>query len=263
MIDTKTKEILKLLTVLYVEDEQDIRTQMADVFERKFGKTLLAENGKQGLEIYHQHKPDLIITDVKMPIMTGLEMIAEIRKEDGETPVIVITAYSDIDNMRSAIDLNVDRFLAKPPKKQDLDLALVKVTSAIVKQRQIDDRDEIIRAITGWHPYFSIICHNNGIKFVSSDLLGCCGEAEDETIAQLQQLYKLNDDGTLQQLTKFSTTEELVVYLVQHTTEEMNHFVQLLNRHNDKCTLFGVRARYFDSTQLYLVSLFTTDITLK
>ena len=67
-------EILRELTLLYVEDEEEIREQLSRFLRRRVGTLYTAANGKEGLEMFRQHQPDLVITDIEMPIMNGLEM---------------------------------------------------------------------------------------------------------------------------------------------------------------------------------------------
>ncbi|UCZ57271.1 response regulator [Desulfurispirillum indicum] len=80
----------------------------------------VATNGLEGLNTYHQHKPDIIISDIQMPRMTGLEMAHQIRREDTNTPIILLTAYSDRDLILEAIDAGINRFVKKPLEVQQL-----------------------------------------------------------------------------------------------------------------------------------------------
>ena len=107
-------EFLKTLRVLYVEDEEEIRTMLATFLARRFAQVDVAENGKVGLEMFEKNSYDIVITDVKMPFMDGLEMAKQIKKLKEDMPVIVVTAFSEVDYLLKAIDIGVNSYVKKP-----------------------------------------------------------------------------------------------------------------------------------------------------
>ena len=74
-----TVQLLKNIKILYVEDDEQAREELQDVLKRRAGKVMIAENGKQGLELYRDFLPDIILADLYMPEMDGIEMIRRIR----------------------------------------------------------------------------------------------------------------------------------------------------------------------------------------
>ena len=93
---TKLSKALETLTVVYVEDEEEIRAQVSLFLRRRIAALYEGANGQEGLELTMEKRPDLVITDLEMPVMDGLEMIRMIRQELGEkTPIIVLTGYHD------------------------------------------------------------------------------------------------------------------------------------------------------------------------
>lgn len=113
-LEPKLSEIAKGLTVLCVEDEP-LSMKLLDVYLREFfDRIIFAKNGAEGLEKFRQQNADLIITDNMMPVMNGLDMIAEIRKSDTRTPIILVTAYIDNAFLIKAINLGVTQFVGKP-----------------------------------------------------------------------------------------------------------------------------------------------------
>ena len=87
---------LARLTAVYVEDDPDTQLLIGRTMNRRLGKTHLAANGREGLELVREHAPDIVITDLEMPVMDGLEMIRRLRRElDYAGPVLVVTAYND------------------------------------------------------------------------------------------------------------------------------------------------------------------------
>jgi YesN/AraC family two-component response regulator len=89
-------EALKNLKVVYVEDEDMIRASVARIIKRRVKELHVGKDGLEGLELVKKYQPDIVITDIEMPIMNGLEMIKKIRQEQMvNVPIIAMTAYQD------------------------------------------------------------------------------------------------------------------------------------------------------------------------
>ena len=108
--------ILKNITILYAEDEKDLREVTHQILKGFTKKQYVAEDGAQGLELFkkHENEIDLIITDVNMPVLNGLEMVKEIKKINMNIPIIVATAFSNKEYLLEAIDIGVDKYVLKP-----------------------------------------------------------------------------------------------------------------------------------------------------
>lgn len=113
-------EILSKVTILYVEDEEFNRDELSKFFSRRTKNLIVAENGEDGLFKFKQHRPDLIITDLKMPYMDGIEMIRQIRALGSNIPVIIISALSDSETILRAVDLGIAKYVVKPVNLRDL-----------------------------------------------------------------------------------------------------------------------------------------------
>lgn len=113
---TNNISILKNITILYVEDEKSLREITLNILKGFTLKQFVGENGLQGLELFKKHEDeiDLIITDVNMPQMNGLDMIKEIKKINPNIPIIVATAFSNTEYLLEAIDIGVDKYILKP-----------------------------------------------------------------------------------------------------------------------------------------------------
>ena len=101
-------------SVLYVEDEAEIRLEMTEMFETLFPRVVTAENGAQALELFRQESFVLVITDINMPVMTGIEFIEAIRETHPQQAILVTSAYSDSANLIPLINLGIGSFLLKP-----------------------------------------------------------------------------------------------------------------------------------------------------
>ena len=113
-------KILKNLTVLLVEDDNDSKKIMHDVLSDNFEKVFTAQNGDEGLKKFKKYNPNMVITDVFMPISDGLDMTRYIKEISKDTPVIVLSAHSEKDTLLKAIDVGVDKYLIKPIMADDI-----------------------------------------------------------------------------------------------------------------------------------------------
>lgn len=107
---------LKDITVLYVEDEIDLRNLTSSVLKSFTKKQLIASNGKEGYELFlkYEMEIDLIITDINMPLLDGLEMIKKIKETNTKIPIIVTSAFSNKEYLLEAINIGVDKYVLKP-----------------------------------------------------------------------------------------------------------------------------------------------------
>lgn len=117
-------EKLKNMTLLYAEDEEGIRKPMANSLSYYLKEVIEAKNGEEGLEQYDARRPDIILTDLRMPVRDGLYMVKEIRKNDRKTPILMITAHTDKEYLLSAIELKIEKYLVKPVAHDELLSAL-------------------------------------------------------------------------------------------------------------------------------------------
>ena len=111
-------------TLLYVEDEAPIRMVTKMFLEPYFKEVFEAQDGEEAFQIYQEEKPNVIITDIEMPKMNGLELCKRIRENDRETPIIITTAYTSVEYLLEAVSLNLIKYLGKPLKEEALFEAL-------------------------------------------------------------------------------------------------------------------------------------------
>ena len=115
---------LSNFTVLYVEDEEGIRNNINDILKHLFKDIYLAKNAKEAYKLYEENKPDLIITDIRMPNETGIELVKRIRKRDSKIRVIISSAHTDLDYMLQATELHLVKYIIKPITEAKLSDAL-------------------------------------------------------------------------------------------------------------------------------------------
>lgn len=105
--------------VLLVDDEEDIREGFARFLGKNGMEVVQAENGQQGLELTATSQFDLIVSDVRMPVMTGVEFLQEFRNRNPDTPFVLCTGYSDTPE-QECLKAGANRVLKKPVKRKIL-----------------------------------------------------------------------------------------------------------------------------------------------
>jgi len=146
--------LIENISLLYVEDDEDIRNVFGRYLKRKIKNVLMAVNGQEGYEMYLEHKPDIVVTDINMPIMGGLEMCSIIRDENRDIPIIITSAHSDTHFFQEAINIGVNMFLLKPVDMTQL-YNTIKITSEDIflkiqtqKEEKIDNDQSKMIAVT-------------------------------------------------------------------------------------------------------------------
>jgi EAL domain-containing protein (putative c-di-GMP-specific phosphodiesterase class I)/CheY-like chemotaxis protein len=123
-------------TILYIEDDELTRDYMSQLLEGCCTHLLIATDGESGLQIFKEHHIDLIITDLKMPKLGGLELIEKVRNIDhinSDVPTIIVTAHEDTKILRSSIKYNVQCFILKPVSFNRLTQAIDRVKKRYLK----------------------------------------------------------------------------------------------------------------------------------
>lgn len=108
------------MIILVVEDEVKTRESMINILSERFSKVIGAQNGDEGLKKFKKFKPDLVITDIAMPIMDGLDMAREIKEISDDVPIVVLSAYSEKERLLRSIDIGIDKYLIKPVDIEEL-----------------------------------------------------------------------------------------------------------------------------------------------
>lgn len=146
---SELKEKTKSLNVLYVEDDDATREQISSVMGMLFSSLSVAEDGMQGLELYKNGKFDLVITDINMPRMNGIEMMKKIKSINPMQKVIIVSAHDGGDYLLSAIRAGVDNFILKPVEMEQFQEVVTKVATIIHNEKlQEHYRQELEAEVT-------------------------------------------------------------------------------------------------------------------
>lgn len=125
------QELSAGLTLLYVEDNDGLREKALKLLKKLFVNVISASDGQEGYDLFKQHRPQIVITDIRMPKLDGMEMIKQIRQLDPFTKFILISGFDDRDYLLQAIDLGIFHYIKKPVKIDELTETLIKCIDSI------------------------------------------------------------------------------------------------------------------------------------
>ena len=128
--------MLKSLNVLYVEKEEHIRNHTIEALEFMSMNVSSVSNGEEAYLQYLKIKPDILISEIEIPLLNGLELVEKIRKEDNEIQIIIISMHTKTEYFLKAIELNLSRYLLKPVSLNALKNALIICINNIEKKKE-------------------------------------------------------------------------------------------------------------------------------
>ena len=134
------------IALLYVEDEADARSMVSKMLAMNYPKLNLyaAENGAVGLELYREHEPEIVMTDINMPVMDGIRMSREIKAINPEARIIAVTAHSDTSYLLNAIEIGIHHYVLKPINYEELFSVTDKIIEQIVLKRLFGEQNRRI-----------------------------------------------------------------------------------------------------------------------
>jgi two-component system, NtrC family, nitrogen regulation response regulator NtrX len=150
-----------MVNILVIDDERSIRNTLKEILEYEKFKVELAENGIEGLETYKKGQFDIVLCDIKMPEMDGLEVLEKISEEEGDGQVIMISGHGNIDNAVEAIKKGAFDFIEKP---LDLNRLLITIRNALDKSTLITETKVLKRKVSKG---YEMIGESGAIKQVS------------------------------------------------------------------------------------------------
>jgi two-component system, NtrC family, sensor kinase len=134
----------KTWKVLFIDDEEGIRKVMAISLADAGYQVLTAADGATGLELCQQHAPQIVITDLRMPGIDGLEVLQLVKQNDPDKEVIVVTAYGEVETAIRALQLDASDFITKPINDEALWVALKRAKERYTTRKDLRDYTALI-----------------------------------------------------------------------------------------------------------------------
>ena len=181
-----------MYSILLVDDEQYIRQSIIELVQwEKKGFYILGEasNGEEALELMEKNVPDILITDIRMPVMDGIELSRRIREKHPSVKIVFLSGHDDFDYAVSGIKLNIIEYLLKPISINDLELMLEQVHEVLDDEKR--EANDLKRIETEYLENFQ------GIKmsFLVSLITDNYKEVPELEIKKLIKTYRLNLKG--------------------------------------------------------------------
>lgn len=129
-------------TILLVDDEEGIRTVLGISLADMGYDVLTAENGERALELFGEHHPPIVLSDIKMPGIDGIELLRRIKEQSADTEVIMISGHGDMDLAVQSLKNDAADFIVKPIRDEVLDAALKRASEKIRLRRQLKEYTE-------------------------------------------------------------------------------------------------------------------------
>ena len=158
-------------TILYIEDEDDIRDQLSKLLDRFSSELFIAKDGKVGLELFKKYSPDIIITDIKIPVMSGTEMVKKIKKINPEQHIIFTTAHNESKYLIDAIETQVEGYILKPIDFPILKQKLLQITKQIDIEKELLVHHILMNEITQMLNILVVLDKDNKIIYSNKNFL--------------------------------------------------------------------------------------------
>ena len=196
------------ISILYLEDESEAREMVSSMLARKNGRLrlLIGENGEEGLRLFREHRPEIVITDISMPVMDGLQMSARIKELVPDTIIIAVTAFSDTRYLMNAIEIGINHYVLKPIDYTKLFSALDKSIHDMTVKKRLAAQTQHIRNLSRSveeSPCSILITDAGGyITYVNPKFTQITGYSMEEIIGNTPRILKSgrNPESTYEEL---------------------------------------------------------------
>lgn len=167
--------IEKDLKLLLVEDDLLVREDVASFLRKSYPSVLLARDGSEGFQVFMERRPDIVLSDIRMPVMSGLEMAKRIREVQDDSAIIMLSAYSDEETLLSSINVGVDGFLKKPVSHEDLRRTITQAGLTLAAVRQERKRRALALAAVESGPLFLLLTEDSRLVYANQAFLAFLG----------------------------------------------------------------------------------------
>lgn len=184
--------------ILIVEDD-NISMQVISMIAKKYTSEIItATNGKEGLELFKREQPDLIISDISMPIMSGLVMSQKIREINQDVPIVLASALNEADIILESIKFGVSEYIIKPLDTTKLKKILERVKSKYLLQKELDEKNKYLQifssALDKTNSPIIIASKNLDIEFTNKEFESLIAYEKDELLGLNFTIFLSNEE---------------------------------------------------------------------
>lgn len=123
-------------SILYIEDDKLTQKIIVNVLSKRFNEIFVASDGIEGIKVYYEKKPDIVLSDISMPNLNGIEMTEEIKRHNPKQKVALFTGYNDITYLNKAINIGVDKYILKPLNTKQMFKSLDEIVQSLKKEKE-------------------------------------------------------------------------------------------------------------------------------
>ncbi len=227
----KNSNILSDLRVLYAEDDTETREELQSILELYVAELYIAKNGREGLDLYKKYFPDIVITDIQMPEMNGLSMAADIRVLNSQQPIIILSAYNDVEYLFRALELGIQHYITKPISIERLLNKLAELTERMRLLKQVEENRRLLEQYKMLVDEKAIVVKmdkNGNIVYMNQQFCEISGYSEAELLGQYY-LFSLDEDG-----------QQDVLNDIKHSLEKKNKWQGILKKRAKSGSIYVV-----------------------
>ncbi|MFW5488661.1 MAG: diguanylate cyclase [Desulfovibrio sp.] len=163
------------ISILHVEDDPIIQLHLRTILEPLVEVLHAANNGAQGFKKFCAESPDIVITDIRMPEMDGMEMAANIRSMSPHTPIVVTSAYNDSDYLLRSIELNVDKYIIKPFDQDAVVELITHIAESLLAERRLQEANRLNKFLLDINPNFIVTMADGQVDYINTTFLKYLG----------------------------------------------------------------------------------------
>jgi len=236
------KALFKKLHILYVEDDFNTREEISFFLKMVVGKLTTAQNGQEGLGLFHKDQFDMIITDIQMPVMNGLDMVKAIRETDKDVPIAVTTAFSDTDFLIRAIECGVDKYIIKPIDIAEMAMVIQKCTNYANMAQKIKAYDTYSKFLLDQNTSFMFITHNGKCEYANKQLQSIINIQSSEAIYHSTLIFiNENEEHQHQNWIQYVQNNPKAEHLVRFQNSKTHYQLSCKHFENIEKTVFLFR----------------------
>jgi diguanylate cyclase (GGDEF)-like protein len=248
---------LSMLSLLIVEDDPVTLMQLQKQLGQLMKIVLSAADGSDGLKVFRENHPDMILADINMPVLDGLSMAAIIKAEAPDTPIIALTAHNEESILQKAIEVGIDGYIVKPVDIDLLTPVLFKNARQVLHRKQEAARAQLFSYLLDINPHFIISTVSGTVDYANKTFLHFLGHETLETLFSggSCSINEVHVNGTRYSLRDFSWIPKLRdLPGMQHTA-----CFSTLGAECSAENFFWVTSKYFPELDRDIVTF--TDIT--